>query len=227
MTKVVSFSLFGDNPLYIQGAIENTKLAHDIYQGWEVWFYVDPALNSDVKNALISNGAKIIEVPHNYDNKELIAMGPTWRFYPIADLNVSYFVSRDCDSRLSDKEYQAVCEWILSGKDFHMMYDHKMHTSMIMAGMWGAKGDIIPNLIELLNNYHSKYESKYTFDQSFLANIIWKQYAINSHIAHGNLEWSQSKGVNLMEYPAHKPMTPPLKFIGQTIDVPGSRQKQR
>jgi len=40
MKKIISFSLFGDNPLYCFGAIENAKIANKIYEGWKTRFYI-------------------------------------------------------------------------------------------------------------------------------------------------------------------------------------------
>ena len=34
MNKVINFSLWGDDPFYTIGAVENAKLALDIYPDW-------------------------------------------------------------------------------------------------------------------------------------------------------------------------------------------------
>jgi len=34
MKKIISFSLWGDNPVYTQGAIRNAELAKEIYPDW-------------------------------------------------------------------------------------------------------------------------------------------------------------------------------------------------
>jgi len=39
MKKVISFSLWGDNPTYNIGAIKNAKLALDYYPDFECWFW--------------------------------------------------------------------------------------------------------------------------------------------------------------------------------------------
>ena len=38
--KLITFSLFGDNPLYCVGAVENARLAKEIYPDWTARFYV-------------------------------------------------------------------------------------------------------------------------------------------------------------------------------------------
>ena len=38
--RLITFSLFGDNPLYCQGAVENANIARVIYPEWTPRFYV-------------------------------------------------------------------------------------------------------------------------------------------------------------------------------------------
>jgi hypothetical protein len=40
MVKVISFSLWGDNPTYTIGAIKNAELAKEYYPDFECWFYI-------------------------------------------------------------------------------------------------------------------------------------------------------------------------------------------
>ena len=49
------------------------------------------------------------------------------------------FVSRDLDSRLSERENAAVQEWLKSNKSIHVMRDHIKHDFTILGGLWGTK----------------------------------------------------------------------------------------
>ena len=49
------------------------------------------------------------------------------------------FISRDLDSRFSEREVSAVDEWLRSDKAFHVMRDHDFHWSQMLAGLWGVK----------------------------------------------------------------------------------------
>ena len=66
-----------------------------------------------------------------------------WRFLPSLDPQVSVFLSRDLDSRITAREVAAVAEWLGSpgGEAVHCMRDHPEHTMPIMGGMWGARSD--------------------------------------------------------------------------------------
>ena len=40
MKKVITFSLWGDKPMYNIGAIKNAELAREVYPDFECWFYI-------------------------------------------------------------------------------------------------------------------------------------------------------------------------------------------
>ena len=64
-----------------------------------------------------------------------------WRFLPTLDPDVSVVMSRDLDSRFTEREAAAVREWLESNRSLHAMRDHPWHTVSIMGGGWGAKLD--------------------------------------------------------------------------------------
>ena len=62
-------------------------------------------------------------------------------FTPTTDFahQVDLYVSRDLDSRFSDREKAAVQEWLESKADFHFMRDHPHHGTKILGSGWGSK----------------------------------------------------------------------------------------
>ena len=48
MTKIISFSLWGDKPQYVVGAIKNAELAKEIFPEWKCRFYIDNTLCFDL-----------------------------------------------------------------------------------------------------------------------------------------------------------------------------------
>ena len=48
-------------------------------------------------------------------------------------------IFRDLDSRPSQREVNAVNEWLQSKHPFHVMRDHPGHDLPMLAGMWGIK----------------------------------------------------------------------------------------
>lgn len=165
MKKVISFSLWGNNPKYTIGAVKNAELVNLIYPEWVGRFYVGKSVP-----------VVIIEMLENIQNIEIVRMdeegdwnGMFWRFMACEDSDI--MLSRDTDSRLSLREKYAVDEWLASDKDFHIMRDHPYHTTAIMGGMWGCRNEILKNIKELINNYNKG--NFWQVDQNFLKEIIY------------------------------------------------------
>lgn len=165
MKKIISFSLWGNNPKYTIGAIKNADLAETVYPGWICRFYIGQSVPPDIIETLKSkNNTEIILMNEQGDWNSMF-----WRFYAAADEDVEIMLSRDCDSRLSNREKLCVDEFIKSDKKFHRMIDHPFHGG-VMGGMWGAKNGLLSDIILLINEYVKN--NAWQVDQSFLNTII-------------------------------------------------------
>jgi hypothetical protein len=179
--KLISFSLYGNNPKYTIGAIKNSELREKFYPDWEMRVYHNDSVPNYVLDEL--KGNNVVLVNTGVDENVCNAM---WRFAPASEEGVEYFISRDCDSRLFERDVAAVEEWIASGKDFHIIRDHPGgHAWEISAGMWGAKGGFIENIKEKMNQYiqTSSWVTDRAVDQRFLQEIIYPQ-AVTSLFVH-------------------------------------------
>ena len=177
LKNIIAYSLWGDSPFYWLGAIENIKLNKKYFPTWINRFYIDDTCPKE----LISTLTK-------FDNVEIILINSTdtfhgmfWRFYAAADTEVDIFLSRDCDSRMSDREYNAIQEWLKSNKDFHIMRDHPYHTVPILGGMWGCRNGILKDIIKDIEKW--TFFSQKGCDQDFLGNVIYPKI-INNAIEH-------------------------------------------
>jgi len=209
--KVISFSLFGDNPIYTIGAIRNADLKNEIFPDWEMWLYHNHTVPQNILNELEQRGVKLINMGR--DQRFLNAL---WRFIPAGDDTVEYFFSRDCDSRISYRDKEAVEEWIKSGKKAHILRDHPIgHFWVMNAGMWGCKGGSIPAFKEIFdsfNNSNLNLNDRY-LDQIFLRDHIYP-LIVNDSLIHD-------------EYYKFESFCTPIKrdraldnfaFIGESID---------
>jgi hypothetical protein len=191
MNKIISFSLWGSNPKYVNGLLENLKLQSLIYPEWKIRCYIDETVPSSLRTKLEEGGAEIVMMPKSDGNYGLF-----WRFEPLKDTTIERFIVRDSDSRLNIREAAAVKEWEESGKEFHIMRDHPQHGAKICGGMWGATSEFInkieKNYDSLLNNFLSTLTFNKIFtqrgkyfncDQPFLWSVVWPRI-MNSHIAH-------------------------------------------
>lgn len=179
--RVLSFSLYGDNPKYTIGAIKNSELREKFYPDWQMRVYHNDSVPNYVLEQLEANNVVLINT--KVDRNVCNAM---WRFAPASEEGVEYFISRDCDSRIFERDVAAVEEWIASGKDFHIIRDHPGgHAWEISAGMWGAKGGFIENIKEKMDQYiqTSSWVTDRAVDQRFLQEIIYPQ-ALTSLFLH-------------------------------------------
>ena len=171
--KVISFSLYGDNPKYTIGAIKNSKLTEKFYPDWQMRVYHNDSVPNYILEELGTNNVVLINT--KIDQGVCNAM---WRFAPASEQEVECFISRDCDSRLFERDIAAVEEWLASDKKFHIIRDHPGgHAWEISAGMWGCKSGFIENIQEKMNKYiqTSSWVNDRAVDQRFLQEVIYPQ----------------------------------------------------
>lgn len=138
MKKVLTFSLWGNEPRYTIGSIKNAILAQKFYPTFECWFYIhkDTVPEDIIKQLDALPNAKII-----FKTGNLLKLKPMcWRFEAIDEPDVEVMMPRDTDTRIFLREKLAVDEWLHSDKIMHIMRDHKKyHTHKIFGGMIGVK----------------------------------------------------------------------------------------
>jgi tetratricopeptide (TPR) repeat protein len=166
--NVISFSLWGDDPVYTHGAIVNAQIAPHVYPAWRCRFYCDASVPALIINELRRLGAEI----HIIRDPKILELKPLWRFLVSDDATVERFICRDADSRLNVQEAVAVDDWITSGEPFHVMRDHPYHMEVVLAGMWGGVARVLPNIRELAHVAMGYSRNKWN-DQEFLRDVVW------------------------------------------------------
>lgn len=200
MKKIISFSLWGNNPKYTIGAIKNANLAPIVYPNWTCRFYV----SNDVPNDIVKELEKTSEVI------KLNSIG-NWKLtverFKVIDEDVECVLFRDTDSRLNNREKAAVDEWLKSNKTLHVMKDHPYHGGFpILAGMWGLKKKGFNlNMSKMLSIYSNT--ELYHYDQIFLNDYVWKYYS-DDCIIHDEF-------FNKKPFPTARNG---LQFVGQVFD---------
>jgi hypothetical protein len=176
---VIAFSLFGNQPRYLRGAIDNALAARAVYPGWRLRFHVDGSVPADVTAALVELGCGLVREPDGQTMRQRLG----WRFKVASDPGVGRFLVRDVDSVVGMREAAAVAEWIASGRWFHVMRDWWTHTDLILAGMWGGVADVLPAMAPLLDSYRPRAAETPNVDQWFLRDEIWR-YVRQSCLVH-------------------------------------------
>ena len=166
MKKIISFALWGQDPKYLVGAIRNAELAQTLYENWTCRYYVGASVPRGLQYELEA-----------FENVEVVRRsewgdwrGMFWRFLPAAETDVDVMISRDTDSRLNEREYAAVKEWLSSDKLFHIMRDHPYHRFPVLGGMWGAKKGAVPTMASLIESFAQ--ENVYGTDYKFFAEAV-------------------------------------------------------
>ena len=200
MKKVISFSLWGDNPTYCVGAVRNAELATTFYPDWVCRYHIGSSTPSKYINQLelLPNTEVVL--------KEELGdwTGMFWRFEDASDPEVDVMISRDTDSRLDEREALAVKEWLDSDKKFHIMRDHPYHATEILGGMWGVKNPFLASMKSLIDSYVKG--DFWQVDQNFLKQIIYPMVAHNC-LVHD--EYFEKK-----PFPS---IRAPKRFVGQAF----------
>jgi protein O-GlcNAc transferase len=206
MKKIIAFSLYGDNPKYCVGTIKNVLLQPEIYPDWICRIYYNYTVPSYYINELKKLNAELVDM----SNTNLNGFGMFWRFMVYDDKEVERFIVRDTDSRLNNREKEAVNQWIESDKNLHIMRDHPQHGVLILGGTWGMKNDHKFNMSEMINTYlKDKSLFNYGDDQRFLIKIH-KAY-MDSMICHDDF----------FDFPNNYPFPSDrnnFEFIGQVFN---------
>lgn len=151
MNGVVSFTLFGDDPLYNVGAVKQARLFSEYSRvgqvHWDLRYYVGHSVPETTIHQLESMGAHIIPMlGYSEDHTSTF-----WRFGVFeADNDYSVYLIRDVDSRLCSREIAAINEWLSLDKPYHLMRDHPYHGVPVLAGLWGAKHEVRAEVAKVL-----------------------------------------------------------------------------
>ena len=217
MKRVISFSLWGDKEIYVQGILKNVDMAREMYPDFECWVYVH-------KDSVPENTVRELESRSHYNVKIIFKYGDLaenksmmWRFETIDDPDVEVNMSRDCDTIILERERQAVYQWLDSDKLFHIMRDHPQHSWRIQGGMFGTrKNPTIPSWCVLMDRVHQTGARIY--DQVFLRDVIYPVVYRDSFIhASFHLFPNESTHRFPIDYDEN------LNFVGQYIYPDGSQ----
>lgn len=181
--NAISYSIFGDSPIYLVGALRNAEQVKIFYQDWQAHFWCEcESITLNFMKELADRGAYVR--PYS---RQQYPNGMFVRFTIADDPTVERFICRDCDSRPSAREVAAVDEWIASRKELHILRDHPWHCSLLMGGLWGAVKGVLTDVESKIKSFprgRRPYtrETTYGADQDFLVHYLWRKARDNSLI---------------------------------------------
>lgn len=169
--NVIAYTLWGNQPRYQVPLLENARIRPHLFPEWTIRVYHDHSVDPAYLRQLAANGVELRTMrlsPGMPAHRGLL-----WRFEVIADPVIQRFLIRDADSLLTVKERVAVDAWLRSDFHFHAMRDWYTHTDLLLAGMWGGVGGILPPLATLLGAYTAWRMENDHVDQDLLTETVW------------------------------------------------------
>ena len=165
--RVIAMALYGSDPKYVEGCLENARLVEAYFPSWTLRVYAD--VSSVPPHKLKELEALNVEIHRD----DWSAQGTSWgmfrRFFVADDTNVDRFIVRDSDSRLNPRDAFAVADWVDSAYAVHTLRDHPNHQRLLNGGMWGTtRHSNIAGKIETLARQYWDHDA-YGADLEFLA----------------------------------------------------------
>jgi hypothetical protein len=193
MTNYISYSLYGSDEYYVQGAIKNVINNAKVMPEWVNIIYVSQFTIQKFGNLLSEIGCKLVVVPGEDNNISTI-----WRFFATGLQDAEYILFRDCDSIIGQREKAFVSLWIDSNKALHIIRDHPLHKSNILAGLCGVNNSKVHNLLNAFKN--SKLVDMYGIDQWFVNRELFKKYGNDSLVHDSSQSFSLMTDSELDQY---------------------------
>lgn len=162
--NLVSFCLYGNNPIYVSGLFRNLDSIQDKLPDYQAIVYVSRSCENSIIKEFASRGGIV-----RLEEEDWPPNGMFWRFNAIFEAGAKRVLIRDADSDISRREVAAIREWEISEKSFHIMRDHPLHTAPILGGMWGAKTKVAKTIFNP-NQFHN-YSKEKRKDQEYLSAI--------------------------------------------------------
>lgn len=207
---VFSFSLWGTNPKYTEGMIQNARQIEQQFPTARVWVYMAEDVPTGIK-ARLTECSNVAIVPIKRQEGALSMFD---RFTAIDDSDCDIMFVRDADSRVHDRDAACVYDFLASDKALHVIRDHYHHKSRIMGGMWGfRKQKDMPSLKSLIEKWRATnpYRIDYYCDQHFLNEVVYPMHNKNMMVHDRN---------NTVEGEDKTPFAVPIVddlFVGQVF----------
>lgn len=212
--RVIAMALYGSDPKYVEGCLENARLVEAYFPSWTLRVYAD--VSSVPPHKLKELEALNVEIHRD----DWSAQGTSWgmfrRFFVADDTNVDRFIVRDSDSRLNPRDAFAVADWVDSAYAVHTLRDHPNHQRLLNGGMWGAtRHSNIAGKIETLARQYWDHDA-YGADLEFLAADVAPLVA-REVLAHDSYSCELFGGSR--PFPTRRPAD--FQHVGQVFDGNG------
>ena len=171
LRTVVSFSLYGFVNKYIGGLLQNCKDINKLYPHFWIYVYIGNDVDKDILNEKFWSIRNLQFI----ETGELGHINMSYRFIAIDRPEVGVMFSRDCDSRINERDQFCMNEFLKSDKLFQIIRDHEQHGVLVLGGTFGVKKGALYFSVRdaLLRHNELKKINEYDHDQQFLSIVIY------------------------------------------------------
>lgn len=186
--NIISYSLWGNSSLYIEGMIKNVELAKILYPTWTVLIYVAencpaiPILKEMECELRIMPSSEGVDRENKEWKKHPSHINMFWRYYILDELEEGDVVLfRDADSYLSEREIEPVKKWLSSNKICMRFIENEAQLiSFFMGGMWGIKGGVLKGIEESIKEWIELFET-FNHDGIFI-DLCYHNYVLSHQL---------------------------------------------
>lgn len=207
--NVFSFTLYGSNPKYVRGMIDNVNLIQKKFPTWYTYiYYFDIPKWAET---VLRESQNVKMIPAEFHD----IRARMERYYPIDEPDVAVMIVRDSDSRIHERDEWCIRQFLDSNKVLHMIRDHPHHEWKIMSGLWGLKKAGIPfSFRDTVHAYIRTHKIIWCSDMNFLGDTVYPLLA-NRSLVHGMICMSPEETVVDIPFPVVD-----HDFCGQVMDYP-------
>lgn len=190
--KVFSFCLYGTEPNYYNGLLENIECIRQWFPTFSIVVYkgvCDPSW----------------EIPHAtvIETGREGAINMLYRYFPLKTAEVGFV--RDADSRITERDRWCINDFLNSKFSYHMIRDHIWHRSRIMGGIFGWKRP-------LDIDFDVSANANYGYDEYYLSTHLYPHIS-KDMLIHTNTFAFYGETTRRIEIP----MKDPTDFVGNVI----------
>lgn len=219
---LVTFSLFGSDPMYTVGALKNIEIWRNSPLDVDCIFFVGPSVDHSVIRQLKEKTAYIQlvrDLPEDYT-----ATFWRWDAFRLAENRYDYVLSRDVDSRPFEREYIAIEQWLASKMSVHVIRDHPYHGVPMLAGLFGVRSwmfgwfaDRLP-LVPPDDFYqwiNAKYKRDYDSNDFYQVDQHWLRKNVYPHLRNQIFAHDSFYGFERKRYRHFLPFEEGYRFCGE------------
>lgn len=190
----MSFCLYGTEPNYYTGLLENLTLL----QAW------CPTVSVVVYKGVCDPSWTLPRWVRVVETGKEGAINMLYRYLPLLTEPVGFV--RDTDSRITERDRWCMTEFLSSSRLYHVIRDHRWHKSPIMGGLFGWKRPL-PDLVLPLD-----LTAEYGTDEAVLTTVLYPRI-VSELLVHTNIYARHREHSERIQLPR----TDPSDFVGNVV----------